>query len=158
MTDTSNSADVIDIRSVIERFEELESKREALDTAQEALTELLADPSHTQGDLDAARELREGAEDDFGGDEQEEFAALKSLLEDLEGNGGDHDWRGSWYPLLLVRDDHFEDFARQEAEDLGLINNDARWPATCIDWEQAADELKTDYTTTEYDGVTYWYR
>lgn len=87
-----------------------------------------------------------------------EFDALDKLLDELEGNGGDEEWRGSWYPITLVRDSYFEDFARQEAEDLDLIKADASWPNNCIDWDQAARELQIDYTSTEFDGVTYWYR
>lgn len=77
---------------------------------------------------------------------------------ELAGNGGDEEWRGAWYPLLLVRDSHFRDFAQQEAEDLDLVKSDTRWPYTCIDWSEAAEELKQDYTTVEFDGVTFWYR
>jgi len=39
-----------------------------------------------------------------------------------------------------------EDFAEQTAEQLGLIDNNAAWPANCIDWEQAARELMYDYS------------
>ena len=30
--------------------------------------------------------------------------------------------------------------------------------ATCIDWAQAARELRMDYTSVDFDGVTYWIR
>lgn len=127
----TNSDDLIDVRDVIARFEELE-------------TEL--DDTHSDDQTNEALDLRA------------EFDTLKELLEDLKGNGGDEDWRGDWYPITLVRDSYFKDFAQQEAEDLDLIKSDARWPYTCIDWEQAASELQIDYTTVEFDGVTYWYR
>ena len=32
------------------------------------------------------------------------------------------------------------------------------WPNTCIDWDQAAGELKMDYSAVDFDGVTYWIR
>lgn len=41
--------------------------------------------------------------------------------------------------------DSDKDFAEQLAEDLGLINEEASWPYTCIDWEHAARELMYDY-------------
>lgn len=47
-----------------------------------------------------------------------------------------------------------EEFAREQAESLGLINNDVNWPNNCIDWEKAARELMMDYT--EQDG--YYFR
>jgi antirestriction protein len=47
-----------------------------------------------------------------------------------------------------------EDFARDMAEQLGSIKDDAQWPYTCIDWEFAAKELMYDYF--EVDG--YYFR
>jgi len=89
---------------------------------------------------------------------QDELATLDSLLEDLRGNGGDHQWEGAWYPVSIIRDDYFEDYARQLAEDIGAIPDDARWPCTCIDWKEAARELRMDYSSVDYGDVTYWYR
>ena len=43
-----------------------------------------------------------------------------------------------------------EDFARNMADDLGLLNKEMSWPYTCIDWEYAAKELMYDYF--EIDG------
>lgn len=63
-----------------------------------------------------------------------------------------------WYPVTLIRDSYFEQYARDLAEDIGAIPDDAQWPCTCIDWEQAARELQQDYTTIDFDGVDYWTR
>ena len=84
---------------------------------------------------------------------QEELDSLIALQDEAEGYAAD--WK---YGEQLIRDSYFEDFARQEAEDLGYIKNDTSWPYTCIDWEQAADELQQDYTSVEFDGETYWIR
>lgn len=46
----------------------------------------------------------------------------------------------------------------QLAEDVGAIPDNLKWPCTCIDWDQAARELKYDYTSADFDGVTYYYR
>ena len=92
-------------------------------------------------------------------DETEEAAALKALLEELEGNGGDEQWRGDWYPDTLIRDRHFQDYAQELAED--VFSDEfaaARWPFDCIDWQQAANELQQDYGSVEFNGVTFWYR
>lgn len=128
------TADIIDVRDIIARVEELEKDRDGYD----------ADA------LDAWRE-------NYPGDE-EELEALTAILEDLEGNGGDEQWRGDWYPITLIRDNHFEDYAQELAEDIGAVNRDAEWPARHIDWKAAADELLMDYTETEIEGTTYWYR
>lgn len=131
MTDVDNSLDYIDIRNVIERFEELEGEREALKT----------------------KKARKEWDEDNG----EEFATLKKLLEDLEGNGGDHDWRGSWYPVTLIRDSYFVEAMQELCEDIGAVSKDVPvWLE--IDWEKTADNLRQDYSSVEYDGVTYWYR
>ena len=85
--------------------------------------------------------------------EQEELTNLKELAEQGENNASD------WiYGSTLVRDSYFEEFAEEEANELGLINNDSSWPFNHIDWEAAAEELQQDYTEIDFDGVTYWVR
>lgn len=91
-------------------------------------------------------------------DDQEELMLLSNFLEELKGNGGDEQWRGDWYPVTLVRDSYFKEYAQELAEDIGAIPADNAWPCTCIDWDQAARELRMDYTSAEFDGVTYWFR
>jgi hypothetical protein len=49
-------------------------------------------------------------------------------------------------------------YQRLPAEDIGAISGDYQWLLSCIDWDQAADELKVDYTSVEYDGDTYYYQ
>lgn len=56
----------------------------------------------------------------------------------------------------LIPEDEFEEYARELADDLGTISD--AWPARCIDWERAADELKMDYTSVEFCGETYLVR
>jgi hypothetical protein len=122
MSDTTNSADLIDVRDVIDRFEELEDARRDEDEAQE-------------------------------------FTELSALLEELKGCGGDHQWRGDWYPVTLIHDCYFEKYAQELASDIyGKEIDKAQWPFDCIDWEKAASDLQGDYSTVDYDGVTYWYR
>jgi hypothetical protein len=58
----------------------------------------------------------------------------------------------------LIRDSYFEDYARQLAEDIGAIDSKASWPNNHIDWEDATDALKQDYTEVDFDGVSYWIR
>lgn len=58
----------------------------------------------------------------------------------------------------LIPDDEFEDYAQELAEDIGAINRDLNWPLNCINWEEASDELKNDYTEVTVDDVTYWFR
>lgn len=132
----SNDDDLIDIRDVIERVEHLEQLRQP-------------------GPVDLGDEDNDQSQDDLFA----ELAMLEGLLASLEGNGGDEQWRGHWYPITLIRDSYLdESYVQQEAEDLGLINAEASWPNNCIDWEQALREFKMDYSPVEFGGVTYWYR
>ncbi len=115
----SNTDDILDVRDIISRFEEL-------------------------NDLDCDE------------DEMEEYKLLDSLINGLRGNGGDHQWQGDWFPVTLIRESYFEDYARELANDIyGKEIDDAKWPFSCIDWEQAANELRQDYTSIDFDGETY---
>jgi hypothetical protein len=136
----SNLDDIIDSRDVIARIEALESDVEILAEMREreTLTE------EEQGEL---RDLAETVEDNAG-----ELAILRALAE--EGNGV-----GDWeFGATLIRDSYFVDYAQELAEDIGALPADAGWPAYCIDWERAARDLQMDYTSVDYDGVTYWVR
>ena len=170
-------ADIIDVRDIIARVEELREERADLTDAVEMAVEELDEavecvryhhdgelddqgthPEHQQyrDDLAACTAARE-ALTDWENDNAEELTTLESILEDLAGNGGDEHWDGDWYPVTLIRDSYFQDYAQDLAEDCGFVSGN-EWPARCIDWEQAARELQMDYTSTEIDGVTYWYR
>lgn len=86
-------------------------------------------------------------------DEAEELEALEKLAE--EGENDAAEWEDG---AILVRDSHFETYAEELAEELGLTHDDQRWPYTHIDWAAAANDLKQDYSEIEFDGVTYWVR
>ena len=128
------SADVIDVRDIIARVEELESEIDGI----------VSDSTvYIQGETDAL---------------QSELTQLTAILADIKGLGGDEQWRGDWYPVTLIRDSYFRTYAEELADDCGMIPKDAQWPLTCIDWEQAARELRYDYSSVDIDGVTYWTR
>ncbi len=98
-------------------------------------------------------EREEGDEsDDEHADERALLAALVELREDYSGSEGFDDG------ATLIRESHFREYAEQLADDIGAIDRNATWPLTCIDWDKAADELKADYTTSEVDGTTFYYR
>jgi hypothetical protein len=90
-------------------------------------------------------------DDDDGHHAREELEALREFRDDM----ATPDWP---HGETLIRDDHFEDYARELAEDIGAIDRDATWPNTCIDWEQAANDLRVDYTSADLNGTTYWAR
>lgn len=124
----SNRDDVIDSRDVTARIEELEEEK-------------------------AAAEELASASDDRRAEIDEELTALRKLAQ--EGESATSEWADG---AALIRDSYFEDHPRELADDIGAINSDATWPNNCIDWERAARELQQDYTSVDFDGVTYWVR
>jgi hypothetical protein len=98
--------------------------------------------------IERIKEL-EGTENE---DEQTELRALEALAEEGQGYG---EWEDG---VTLIRDSYFEEYAQELAEDIGAIGRDNQWPLYCIDWEWAARELQVDYTSVDFDGVTYWMR
>ena len=83
----------------------------------------------------------------------DELAALVAFRDEADGYCSD--WQ---YGETLIRDSYFTDYAQELADDIGALGKDTQWPHTCIDWEQAARELRMDYSSAELDGVTYWFR
>ena len=122
----SNSDDIIDVRDVIARVEELE--------------ELGHDGSDEDQDYVSP-----------------ELVKLLELLGDMKGYGGDEQWRGDWYPVTLIRDSYFVEAMQQLCEDIGDFPNGVP-TYYVIDWEATAENLRADYSSVMFDGVTYWYR
>lgn len=126
-----NTERVIDSRDVIARIEYLQAEKDQAEEDQgDAFNEEL------YGDTD------EGAE-------------LKVLLALQEEASGSPDWE---YGEALIHDDYFEDYARELAEDCGMVDPNAKWPNIHIDWAAAAEALKQDYTYVDFDGQDYWIR
>ena len=92
-------------------------------------------------------------EPELDDDERHELDVLSRLAEEAEGYAAD--WL---YGETLIRDSYFVEYAQELADDIGAIDTNASWPMSCIDWEQAARELQMDYTSVDFDGVTYWIR
>lgn len=136
MNAISNNDDMIDSRQVIERIEELQAAWD------EATGDECGDYALSEDDWSVG----------LGEDDARELVALLELAE--EAASAD-DWE---YGVTLIRDSYFQDFARELAEELGVIPPAYTWPTSCIDWEQAARELRMDYWSVDFDGVTYWVR
>lgn len=120
------NADIIDVRDIIARVEELET------------------------------EMPENDNDVRNWENLDEYTKLTEILDDLKGEGGDEQWRGDWYPVTLICEDHFTEYAEQlvcECHDLSKLPNFVH-----IDWEATAREVKVDYSEVSVDGVTYFYR
>ena len=90
-------------------------------------------------------------------DDKAELTMLETLMSDLAGNGGDEQWEGTWYPVTLIRDSYFITAMQELCEDIGDFPNGI--PSYyVIDWKATARNLQVDYSSVEFDGVTYWCR
>lgn len=163
MRDVNNNEDILDTRDVLERLEELESERADLVDAV-AVEEVTVCHIHPHAEdvgchcstcrpLErpcgcAGCELREWDEE-YG----DELRALESFWSEIENSIGDYQ-----HGETLIRESYFEDYARELAEDSGVMDNASNWPFTCIDWERAARELRMDYSAVDFDGVIYYGR
>lgn len=139
----SNSDDVIDSRDVIERIDELETELTAAYEGEGNSPRLTFDEWVTNAADDDAHTLQDAAR---------EFKALKAVADEAEGSP---DWE---HGEALIRDSYFVEHAQQLADDIGAVSKDQSWPNNFIDWEAAADALKQDYTSVDFDGVEYWVR
>jgi hypothetical protein len=102
--------------------------------------------------------VKDGDEDHESECEVLELQRLNALLDELRGNGGDEEWRDAWYPVTLIRESYFTEYAQELADDIGAIDSNAGWPTAHIDWNAAADALLVDYSAVMFDGVEYYYR
>ena len=129
------SADVIDVRDIIARVLELRDERDEY--------------NEKMGSPDAWGGMPDG--------EPEELAMLEGILSERAGYGGAEEFEGDWYPVQLIAESYFQEYAQDLAEDCGMVDTNARWPMNCIDWEQAARELQMDYSIIKIRCTTYWY-
>lgn len=109
--------------------------------------------NNSQDTLDS-RDILEYMQQLDGEDDREELDVLKGLIDELREVGSDTPEDG----LFLIRDSYFEEYAEGYADNIGAIDRSAGWPLNHIDWKGAAEELQMDYTSIDYDGVTYWVR
>ena len=93
-------------------------------------------------------------EEDLDEVDKDELETLRKLIEDIRDYGGDTPEDG----FGLIRDSYFETYTEEFAGDIGAIDSNATWPLMHIDWDAAASDLKMDYTTVEFKGITYWFR
>ena len=135
MMEISNSQDIIDSREVIARIETLKSYRDALQDDVGDSNEKLASAA-----LKGLAEWQQSEEGD-------ELRVLEALA--LEGESS-IDWL---HGETLIHSDYFTEYAEQMACDIGAVSGTNSWPANCIDWDYAAEQLQQDYGTVDFDGV-----
>lgn len=136
--------DTIDTCDIEERIEELEE-------VETEYLELFDEYFETMSAAAAAQK----ACDESGLDRADrvELQKLRQLREELQPYC---DWH---HGETLIHASYCETYAKELADDLGVIDRKAGWPLQHIDWASAADELfSSDYTSADIDGHTYFVR
>ena len=137
----------IDTRELYKRKCDLESLRDAVTEAREALAEHTKE--ETPGD-DRKHELLEALTDaveQFGADEEAELEELEELESEITD---------FMHGETMIPKHMFKDYAMELADDIADVPDS--WPCNCIDWERAARELAYDYTIVTYQGDDYYIR
>ena len=143
MTNTiSNTDDTIDSRDVIARIEELTSERDDL-------TETIADCDDTAA-IGLAEEAKQALSDWLASEDGLELATLEKLAEEASGYAAD--WQ---YGDRLIRDSYFNEEMDKMVEDCYDFGKDLPfWAKITLNYKA----LQQDYTSVEFNGVTYWIR
>ena len=101
-------------------------------------------------DLKARRD-DEDQIDPLDEDETERCTKLADLFGEIGESAGIHGG-------TLIPDGEFVDYAKEYAEDVIADCDTSRWPFTSIDWDDAADDLRQDFTTVTFDGEDFLWR
>ena len=139
---------ILDTIDLNKRLNELEDEREDLEDAVTILKDELNDcdpdekEDYENNVVDAIEALNEW-DDEY----KEELDELYTLRDEIPG------WR---HGETLIAEEDFAEYTKQLVDDLYGVEN--HWPLNHIDWDAAADEFKSDYSTVEYQGTTYLYR
>lgn len=153
----------IDSRDVIARQEDLQDTLtsaydEYLEEVQEVVEELSEGGTTPGGEMPEAMTFTHWVQDTSDNsdatyqEEAEEYMWLENLIDECDGVV---DWK---YGATLIREAIFEDYARELAEDIGAIDSNATWPLQHINWTEAAEALRMDYTEVDFGGVAYLVR
>lgn len=144
----SNSDNMLYSRDVEKRLEELEDEKSDLESALSELKEELEGETDEEEhkDIKAQIESAEKELEEWGDDE---YKALKAFWDDIEGYVSEGE--------TLIRDSHFADYAREYCNDVFGMSEIPDLLQNNINWEGVAEDLQADYSSAEWDGITYWF-
>jgi hypothetical protein len=141
----SNQEDLIDSRDIIARIEELRNMRESFGEDNE-----IEEDYPGWGMSDEGEDIITW----YNWDYSDEGVELHDLLEFETECSNFSEWEDG---LTFIRDGYFDEYAQDLAGEIYGIDINV-WPFSCIDWDDAADKLKDDYTTVDFGSEQYWVR
>ena len=93
-------------------------------------------------------------DDDFDDAMEAELKSLKIFAEEVE-----HYCEDYIYGEALIRESAFVGYVKNLAYDtIEELRTLTMWPFNCIDWKQAAKEIRNDYMSAELEGVKYLFQ
>lgn len=151
--DTQRGDSTIDIDDLRKIVYEMENDRDSLADEVERLTDELAETDQETDSLlfETLKEelkLAQTAFEEWVDEWQAQLDDASTLCDEV---GRDHS-------SLFSADSDLGEIAREFAEDIeerGIFN---RWPFNCIDWEQAGELLRHDWSSFDYAGESYYGR
>ncbi len=105
------------------------------------------DPDDLEKELDDLQGRLDDEDDPLDEEEHERLKALADLETEL----------GGWSVDTLIPDDEFEDYAREFAYDIGMVERESSIEPY-VDWERWSNDLKHDFTCVTFESEDYYTR
>lgn len=153
----SNGDSIIDSRDILARVKFLQKlERAAINGFKTIQAACIADGGNLEEDPDGTWTADDGTmyadTEEWTEDEYTELRALQEVVKDADL---DHDYRRGG--CALINDDHFVEYCRQFAQDIGDISRDSS-VAAYVDWDAYAESVKMDYKQVDFSDAQYWIR
>jgi hypothetical protein len=141
-TEIDGTESILDSRNIDERLEHLENELQEL---QGYLDEYIEEDN--KENMEEYTTLIKEWKKDWGYE-------LENLQNLVNGNSNHSEWK---YGLTLINEDYFVEYCKELLIDIGDLPRDIPWYIE-IDWEKTAENLKQDYSGTEFMCNTFYYR
>lgn len=156
MAQIDNCDKIIDSRDIIERIEELQQEREALENevaeCEEAYKYHDSDDTKSTPEWHALQDAYRELDNWNESDEAEELKSLEAFAE--EASQYSSDWE---HGETLINESYWVDYCKELVSDIGDMPREI--PSYIeIDWEATADNIAADYTQVDFDGTTFFMR
>lgn len=142
--EVNNGMNTIDVRDIVERIAELKPARDA---------------ARVTGNIETAGTwtAEDGSvyADSYSEEEERELRILDNLAEECLIGCGARDLESSG--RALIKNNFFPQYVQEFAEGCGDIARGS-WLAQHVDWEAAAEAVKMDYKSIDFDGKEYQIR
>jgi hypothetical protein len=108
-------------------------------------------PKELANELEEILSLLEEDSNSFCDEDQYRMILLQKLERDLGLSLRDVEY------FSFIPEDEWEEHARQLAIDCDFLPNKKSPLINYIDWDRWSEDMKNDYETVDFEGVTYYY-